>query len=119
MRFRPTAVGYVRSDISGARQAWDEERIRSRAKRLGYDFAKIVVADARSGGQAQGGGALLAGLKSTLRRLDAEAVIVPSAKHFAGEQVPSDLVQLVDVITVEPEETYARWAIPPIPPEKS
>lgn len=106
MRFRPTAVGYLRSDVSGIRQAWDEQQIRSRAQRLGYDFAKLVVVDARSGRH------LVAALKATITRLDAEAVIVPSARHFEGAAVPDDLVKVADVITVEPEETHARWAIP-------
>lgn len=107
MKFRPTAVGYLRSDVSGLRQAWDEDQIRKRAQRLGYDFAKLVIADARSGRH------LLAGLKTITTRLDAEAIIVPSARHFDGATVPDDLVQVADVITVDPEETYARWAIRP------
>ncbi|MET9487924.1 hypothetical protein [Nocardia sp. NPDC006630] len=109
MRFRPTAVGYLRSDVSGIRQAWDEEQIRSRARRLGYDFAKLVVADGRSGRH------LTAALKSAITRLDAEAVIVPDATHFEGHVIPDDLVKAADVITVDPDETYARWGIPPIP----
>jgi hypothetical protein len=36
-------------------------------------------------------------------------VIVPSVRHFGGE-VPSELVEVVDVITVNPVHTYARWA---------
>ncbi|WP_405490887.1 hypothetical protein [Nocardia sp. NBC_00511] len=107
MRFRPTAVGYLRSDISGVRLAWDEERIRSHARRLGYDFAKVVVVDGRSSPQP------VAGLKATIVRLEAEAVVVPSIRHFEGGAVPGDLVNLVDVITLEPEETFVRWANPP------
>lgn len=30
-------------------------------------------------------------------------------RHFGGE-VPPELVKVVDVITVEPQKTYARWA---------
>ncbi|MFE3190898.1 hypothetical protein ACFXHA_17940 [Nocardia sp. NPDC059240] len=109
MKFRPTAVGYVRSDISGAGQAWDEEQIRSLARRLGYDFAKMVVVDGRSGKSP------LAVLKATVTRLAAEAVVVPTADHFDSEAALTDLVKAADVITVNPENTYARWVIPPMP----
>ncbi|MGK8522028.1 hypothetical protein ACRS6B_10970 [Nocardia asteroides] len=44
-----------------------------------------------------------------VRRVDADAVIVPGVRHF-GFDVPSELVQVVDVVTVSPENTYARWA---------
>jgi hypothetical protein len=35
MRMIPTAIGYVRKDISGTRQQWDETQVRSLARRLG------------------------------------------------------------------------------------
>ncbi|WP_328411738.1 hypothetical protein [Nocardia sp. NBC_00403] len=40
---KPTAIGYLRSDISGTAQNWDEIRMRSLAKRYGYDLAKNIV----------------------------------------------------------------------------
>ncbi|MFE3195415.1 hypothetical protein ACFXHA_40880 [Nocardia sp. NPDC059240] len=104
MKYRPTAVGYLRSDVSGVQQAWDETQIRSLAGRLGYDFARMVVIDGRTATR------LLAGVKATIARLDAEAVFVPCLAHFEGENVPADLVQAVDVITVSPENTHARWS---------
>ncbi|WP_084654909.1 hypothetical protein [Nocardia altamirensis] len=55
----------------------------------------------------------LARLKAQAFRLAAEAIIVPSVEHFAGGQVPEMLVKQLDVITVTPEQTYARWATPP------
>ncbi|MFI6865719.1 hypothetical protein [Nocardia sp. NPDC050406] len=106
MRYRPTALGYLRSDVSGISQAWDENQIRSTAKRLGYDLAKIVV--------ARGDQAPLAGLKRLLAQVDAEAVVVPGRQHFEGEQVPEDLVRAADVITVNPAHTHARWVVPPL-----
>ncbi|MEU0544032.1 hypothetical protein ABZ319_29615 [Nocardia sp. NPDC005978] len=104
MNFRPTALGYIRSDVSRVQQAWDEEQIRSRARRLGYDFAKMVVVDGRTNDRP------LAGLKATIARIEAEAVFVPSAAHFAGEAVPAGLIRVADVITVNPFVTYARWS---------
>ncbi|MEC3957175.1 hypothetical protein VMT65_29360 [Nocardia sp. CDC153] len=52
----------------------------------------------------------LARLKGQATRLDAEAVIVPNSNHFDGGTVPRDLVQQLDVITVDPQTTYARWS---------
>lgn len=102
MKFRPTAIGYVRSDISGVRQAWDETEVRSTAALRGFDFAKMIVIDGRTGKP------LLAGLKVTITRIEAEAVFVPNTTHFEGDTVLCDLRQVVDVITVSPENTYTR-----------
>ncbi|MEV2218366.1 hypothetical protein AB0E01_00625 [Nocardia vinacea] len=104
MRPTPTAIGYLRREVSGISQAWDETHIRSRAKRLGYDLAKTVVfGDATDHP--------LGRLLTVVLQLDVDAVIVPSAEHFGGT-VPEELVQVCDVITTSPENTYARWAIP-------
>ncbi|WP_433598693.1 hypothetical protein ACQPXH_23665 [Nocardia sp. CA-135953] len=81
---------------------WDETQIRSLAKRFGYDLAKTITA----GRQTEHP---IAKLLETARRLDVDAVIVPSAEHLGGD-VPEQLVKVCDVITVSPVETYARWA---------
>ncbi|WP_280358548.1 hypothetical protein [Nocardia otitidiscaviarum] len=109
MRYQATAIGYLRTDISGVSQFWDESQIRKLAARLGYDFADMIVYDPKFGRPP------LARLKAQVSRLDAEAVIVPGPEHFEGGQVPGSLVKQVDVITVTPEETYARRAMPPLP----
>ncbi|GAB2559743.1 hypothetical protein GCM10027167_78360 [Nocardia heshunensis] len=49
MRYRPTALGYIRTDVSGISQLWDESQIRRLANRLGYDFSGMVVYDPNSG----------------------------------------------------------------------
>ncbi|GAB2710479.1 hypothetical protein [Nocardia thraciensis] len=99
----PAAIGYLRKDVSGFRQGWDEARIRSLAKRLGYNLCKTITfgentekPDCR--------------LRIIVARLGVDAVIVPSPGHFEAREVPADLVSVVDVITVDPEHTYARWA---------
>jgi hypothetical protein len=102
MRPRPTAIGYLRRDVSGVSQTWDEIQIRSVAKRLGYELAKTVVFGPETDSP-------LSRLMNVVRRVDVDAVIVPSVRHFGGE-VSSELVKVVDVITVSPENTYARWA---------
>lgn len=72
------------------------------ASRLGYDFAGMVLFDPLSGRPP------LARLKAQATRLHAEAVIMPGLEHFEAGSVPESLVRRIDVITVHPEETYAR-----------
>lgn len=102
MHYKPAALGYLRSDVSGVSQLWDEAQIRRLASRLGYDFSGMVLYDPLSGRPP------LARLKAQATRLDAEAVIVPGADHFEGGQVPESLVRQLDVITVS-----LREGIPP------
>ncbi|MEC3955713.1 hypothetical protein VMT65_21935 [Nocardia sp. CDC153] len=45
MRYKPTALGYLRTDVSGIAQLWDESQVRKMATRLGYDFAALVIYD--------------------------------------------------------------------------
>ncbi|MRH86446.1 hypothetical protein GFY24_03000 [Nocardia sp. SYP-A9097] len=101
----PTAIGYLRSDISGVRQSWDEIRMRSMAARLGYTLAKTVVFGLYTDEPVQR-------LIDVVRSVDAEAVIVPSLEHLGGV-VPKPLLAVADTITVDPQETFARWIIPP------
>lgn len=106
-RYKPTCFGYLRTDVSGVAQLWDQSQIRKLATRLGYDFADMVIYDPRFGHPP------LARLKAQATRLDAEAVIVPSSEHFEGAEIPLTLVQQLDVITVTPEVTYARRTVLP------
>lgn len=103
MTERPTALGYLRRDISGAQQAWDETQIRSLAKRLGYDLVKTLIFDADNEYR-------LDQLETAVQINQAEAVIIPTLDHLDGTADP--LVKFCDVITVRPENTYARWAFP-------
>ncbi|MEV6770271.1 hypothetical protein AB0N05_16775 [Nocardia sp. NPDC051030] len=108
MRYRATALGYLRTDVSGISQQWDESEIRRLATRYGYDFADMVIYDPNSGRPP------LARLKAQATRLDAEAVFVPSLEHFEEGEAPGSLVKKLDVVTIHPEETYARRAMPPL-----
>ncbi|MFE5458563.1 hypothetical protein [Nocardia sp. NPDC056564] len=99
----PTALGYVRSDISGPQQAWDETQIRSLAKRLGYDLVTMIAFDADTDYRIDQ-------LETAVKINDAEAVITPSLDHL--DDSVDLLVKSCDVITVRPENTYARWAFP-------
>lgn len=97
---KPIAIGYLRSDLSGPAQNWDEIRIRSLAKRYGYDLAKTIVFTARTADP-------LTGLITIVRRINAEAAFVPHRRHL-GVEMPLTLVGTCDVITVDDESTYAR-----------
>ncbi|MFE6857584.1 hypothetical protein [Nocardia sp. NPDC057668] len=97
----PKALGFLNKDVSGVRQPWDERLIRSAAARLGYDLSKILVFDAHTQEWVHR-------LRVAVTRTGASAVFVPTVEHFDAAVVPTGLVAVVDVITVEPEETYAR-----------
>ncbi|WP_199856808.1 hypothetical protein [Nocardia suismassiliense] len=101
---RPTAIGYLRRDVSGVSQVWDETQIRSVAKRLGYELAKIVVFGPQTGNP-------VSQLLDTIERVGADAVVMPTLQHLADEL--ELVVRVCDVITVNPENTYARWVLPP------
>ncbi|MFD3509314.1 hypothetical protein [Nocardia sp. NPDC058666] len=97
---KPTAIGYLRSDISGPDPNWHEIRIRSRAKRYGYDLAKTIVFTPRTPDP-------ITRLITIAHRTDAEAVFTPHLGHL-GTDMPIALVSTCDVITVEDENTYVR-----------
>lgn len=50
-----------------------------------------------------------------MSRTHAEAVFVPSANHFDGGEVPGEIVQVADVVTVDTEETFARYSTGELP----
>ncbi len=102
MRLLPTAIGYLRADISGGQQQWDEAQLRSLAGRLGYTYAKTVVFSAATVEPVDQ-------LIDLARRLDLDAIVVPTRAHLDGE-IPDALVRVADVITVTPREVVARWS---------
>ncbi|MRH86057.1 hypothetical protein GFY24_01010 [Nocardia sp. SYP-A9097] len=101
----PAAIGYLRSDVSGQRMEWDQIQIRSVARRLGYTLSKTLVLNSYTENPLQK-------VIEAVTSRGAEAVIVPGVEHFGGG-VPEELVAVVDVVTISPEQTYARWIIPP------
>lgn len=101
MRANPAAIGYLRHDICGPRRQWDDAQIRSVASRLGYELLTIVtVTDITDTSMYR--------LIDLVRNLAVDAVVSPGLDHFDGE-IPVELVRVADVITVNPENTYARW----------
>ncbi|WP_330255727.1 hypothetical protein OG874_14860 [Nocardia sp. NBC_00565] len=102
MRLIPTAIGYLRSDVSGIRQSWDETQIRSLAGRLGYNLTKTVAFSGRTCDP-------VARLITMARDAHADAVITPGITHFDGA-IPAELDAVAAVITVAPKpaSTFGR-----------
>lgn len=103
MRAKPPALGYLRKDVSGVSQDWDEAQMRSLAKRLGYELCKTVTFGA-------GTDAPVDRLVDVVRTFGVDAVIAPGLHHF-GNAVPAELVEACDLITVTPQQTYSRSAL--------
>ncbi|MFF0637269.1 hypothetical protein ACFYTS_32775 [Nocardia sp. NPDC004151] len=97
----PSAIGFLRSDISGWNQVEDELRIRTAAKRTGHDLRKTIVFTKRTENR-------LHRLRVAIDRLGVEAVIVPSAAHFDERSIPAEVLEMAAVITVSPGRTTPR-----------
>lgn len=104
---RPAAIGYVRTDVSGIQQQWDEARIRALADRFGYTLLKTVAFSEKTDTPVQR-------LINVVSNTGAEAVFTPSPDHFFG-QVPRELVAVADVNTVHPEKTHSRIIAAQVP----
>ncbi|MFE3541786.1 hypothetical protein ACFXK0_02305 [Nocardia sp. NPDC059177] len=103
---KPPAIGYLRRDISGVAQSWDETQIRSLAERLGYRFTKTVVFSERTVDPIRR-------LLEVVGTVEAAAVVTPSLAHL-DHDVPDRLLAACDVVTVSPEMTHAR-TLPALP----
>ncbi|MFE3102266.1 hypothetical protein [Nocardia tengchongensis] len=101
MGLLPSAVGFLRSDVSGPNQIRDELRIRAAAKRTGYDLRKTIMFSERTEDR-------LHRLLVAIDRLGVSAVIVPSTEHFDNETLPDELLEVATVITASPRSTTTR-----------
>lgn len=104
VRAKPPALGYLRKDVSGVSQAWDEAQLRSLAKRLGYELSKTVTFGAGTDEPVDR-------LIDAVRAGAVDAVISPGLHHFDGA-VPEELVEVCDLITVTPQQTFSRTVLP-------
>lgn len=110
MSAKPDAIGYLHRDISGIRQPWDENRLRSLAKRFGYNLRKTIAFGPAVDHPVER-------LCNIVKTLEVVAVFVPSHAHFPNAEVPAALVQICDVVTVDDQHTYARWSTGALPDE--
>ncbi|WP_458686930.1 hypothetical protein [Nocardia tengchongensis] len=101
MSLLPSAVGFLRSDVSGLNQVRDELRIRAAARRTGYDLRKTVVFNERTEDRPHR-------LRVAVDRLGVDAVIVPSVAHFDNHAIPAELLEMAAVVTVSPGSTTPR-----------
>ncbi|MET8428703.1 hypothetical protein [Nocardia sp. NPDC004860] len=102
------AIGYLQQEISGTHEEWDKAQIRRLAERFGYDLTKILAFGPEVDRPIHR-------VRVAVDRTGAEAVFTPSAEHFDGGEVPADLMQVADVITVNDERTYARYPTGQLP----
>ncbi|MFJ4653921.1 hypothetical protein ACIP5Y_21870 [Nocardia sp. NPDC088792] len=106
MTMQRTAVGYMRTDVSGASEKWDGANLHSAAINLDLDLRKIIAFD-------QHVERPIRRLRVQLSRLRACTLIVPSLDHLGGT-IPSAIREQVDVITLSPEATYERLSVSPV-----
>ncbi len=92
------AIGYVNSDLPG--RVNNEVCVRKCASVLGYHLVRLVV---RTPAEVDDP---LTRLINTARGYNAAAVITPSLDHIGGD--PGPICMVCDVVTVDPEQTYAR-----------
>ncbi|MET8424934.1 hypothetical protein [Nocardia sp. NPDC004860] len=105
MSLLPSAVGFLRSDVSGLSQPQDELRIRRAARRTGYDLRRTIVFSDYTENRAHR-------LRVAIRRLGVDAVFVPSTAHFDDHVIPAEVLDVATVITVSPGCTHTRQKNP-------
>lgn len=79
MKAQTIAIGYLRRDISGNSQPWDEIQIRTRAKGLGVNLAKTIVFSLYTDRRIQR-------LMDAMNAAGATCVICPGVEHLDGHQ---------------------------------
>jgi len=77
MKAKAIAIGYLRRDISGESQPWDEIQIRTHAKGLGVNLAKTIVFSLYTDRPIQR-------LMDALKAAGATYVICPGVEHLDG-----------------------------------
>lgn len=96
---RPTAISYVRQEISGVNTLNDQAAARELATRWGFELIQDLVVGSET-------------LAPTLRLVryvldnDADALIVPDKRHIWP--VRRAVTELCDLIMVEPQRTWKR-----------
>ncbi len=79
MKAKTIAVGYLRRDISGESQDWDEIQIRTRARGLGVELSKTIVFSIYTDRRIQR-------LIDAMNAAGATCVICPGVEHLDGHQ---------------------------------
>ncbi len=99
-RRRYRAIGYINVHTSGPRLDWDDQQLRSVAKRLGYTLMKTMT----STGSLDPVGLLITMVQAT----GADAVLVPDLSHLDGADL-GWLALVADVIPIDdPDQALTR-----------
>ncbi|GAA5045448.1 hypothetical protein [Nocardia callitridis] len=101
------ALGYLRTDLSGAEEQWHSKRLRVLATRWGYEMPLIVTHSDRTLRRT-------ANLLDIVRRMNAVALFVPTVEHLPETAVRALLAELDGVTTLYPEQTYDGYPALPI-----
>lgn len=101
---RPTAIGFLRADISSYRESSHGHDIRRLAKRMGYELLFVVRFEQDSDAVPDP----LEPVLGLVRAIHADAVIVPDLAHV--EDQPRPICDVCDLITVYPEQTWTAVA---------
>ncbi|WP_280277067.1 hypothetical protein [Nocardia wallacei] len=93
MRFRPTALGWVDTEVSDALM-WDRAQVQRLARHLGY----LVVWPEAS----------FIPLADQVRAAD--VVITPSPQHLSPLEV-NGILYVAEIETISPRMGFARWTL--------
>ncbi|GAB0102735.1 hypothetical protein JMUB6875_17050 [Nocardia sp. JMUB6875] len=85
--------------------------MRSLAQQMGYDYRKTLVFGPEVADKAHR-------VRVAVSRTRSVAVFVPSIEHLEGG-IPGEIIEVADVVTVAPENTYARTPEQPEPSKGS
>ncbi|WP_280275970.1 hypothetical protein [Nocardia wallacei] len=93
MRFRPTALGWIDTEVSDA-PMWDRAQVQRLARQLGY----LVIWPEPS----------LIPLADQVRAADVDVVITPSSQHLSPLEV-NGILYVAEIETISPRMSFARW----------
>lgn len=97
MRFEPTALAWINPETSIAPE-WDRARIQRLARHLGYTLTWPRIESVLP-------------LVDQVRAAEVDIVITPAPNHLDAITLNA-IMSVVDVETVCPRLTFARWAHP-------
>ena len=101
MSLLPSAIGFLRSDVSATKQQQDERAIERAARLKGYDLRKTIVFSEHTKEPVHR-------LCVAVDRTNADAVIVPSVDHFDSRTVPVELLEVAAVLVIRPDDAHPR-----------
>jgi hypothetical protein len=103
MKSKPIAIGYLRRDISGESQAWDEIQVRTRAMGLGVNLAKTIVFSLYTDRRIER-------LMDAMNAAGASCVICPGVEHLDGHEAELDAAGYT-VVALPPRRSGLRSAL--------